>query len=133
MVTSSRLGAQANEHERLCKWEQVFYVRLTFSKRIVKKRAYYEKANAASVKEGRFSPLQATGRLLGKIIEFLKFMLPMSIFFYKFLEWWYSSEFARGGAALAAAADGGAPNAIPPPEKLMVRNQQEFTCALSIY
>ncbi|KAL1935220.1 hypothetical protein VTP01DRAFT_4360 [Rhizomucor pusillus] len=82
-------------------------------------RAYYEKANAASVKEGRFSPLQATGRLLGKIIEFLKFMLPMSIFFYKFLEWWYSSEFARGGAALAAAADGDAPNAIPPPEKLM--------------
>lgn len=43
----------------------------------------------------------------------------MSIFFYKFLEWWYSSEFARGGAALAAA-NGETVNAIPPPEKLLV-------------
>ncbi|KAI7869889.1 Pex12 amino terminal region-domain-containing protein [Spinellus fusiger] len=41
-------------------------------------------------------PLQALSAVLGKSIEFLKVLLPMSIFFFKFLEWWYASEFAHG-------------------------------------
>jgi peroxin-12 len=52
------------------------------------------------------------GTILSNSIEFLKILLPMSIFFFKFLEWWYSSDYAR----LA----GGDEVHVPPPEKLQV-------------
>ncbi|KAI8582164.1 hypothetical protein K450DRAFT_185083 [Umbelopsis ramanniana AG] len=57
------------------------------------------------------------GTVLGKMIELLKVLLPMSIFFFKFLEWWYASEFARGGGRTGAYGDEEA-NIIPPPEKV---------------
>lgn len=40
----------------------------------------------------------------------------MSIFFFKFLEWWYSSEFSRGG--IDHDKDG--ENVVPPPGKIKV-------------
>ncbi|KAI9012520.1 Pex12 amino terminal region-domain-containing protein [Phycomyces nitens] len=62
---------------------------------------YYEKAAASEQAKAPFSlftkPWKAFPMVFGKLIEFLKVLLPMSIFFFKFLEWWYSSEFARGG------------------------------------
>lgn len=60
------------------------------------------------------------GTVLGKMIELLKVLLPMSIFFFKFLEWWYASEFARGGGRTGAYGDEEA-NIIPPPEKIKVK------------
>lgn len=58
--------------------------------------------------------------VFGKFIEFLKVLLPMSIFFFKFLEWWYSSEFARGNGTGNYGEDE-AENTIPPPEKTKVK------------
>jgi peroxin-12 len=43
----------------------------------------------------------------------------MSIFFFKFLEWWYSSEFSRGGTN----HDEDGENMVPPPEKIKVSKQ----------
>jgi peroxin-12 len=40
----------------------------------------------------------------------------MSIFFFKFLEWWYSSEFSRTGAGHDEESE----NVVPPPEKIKV-------------
>ncbi|KAJ1912401.1 ubiquitin-protein ligase peroxin 12 [Mycoemilia scoparia] len=34
-------------------------------------------------------------KMLGGGLDFLKVALPMSIFFYKFLEWWYRSDFHK--------------------------------------
>ncbi|KAI9319269.1 Pex12 amino terminal region-domain-containing protein [Dichotomocladium elegans] len=79
-------------------------------------RSYYEKLETNGSKEGRRSPLQFISGVFGKVIEFLKVLLPMSIFFYKFLEWWYSSEFARGRNA-SALGDDEQGALIPPPEK----------------
>ncbi|KAI9140735.1 Pex12 amino terminal region-domain-containing protein [Paraphysoderma sedebokerense] len=33
--------------------------------------------------------------LLSKGIDFLKILLPMSLFFFKFLEWWYNTDYSR--------------------------------------
>lgn len=75
---------------------------------------------ASSSDKGSFlqSILRGSFNLFGKLIEFLKVLLPMSIFFYKFLEWWYSSEFSRSGF-LSNGGDGN--NTIPPPEKVKVK------------
>lgn len=62
------------------------------------------------------NPLGAATTIFSKVIEFLKVLLPMSIFFFKFLEWWYSSEFSRGGAGHDEENE----NIIPPPEKIKV-------------
>ncbi|KAI9100513.1 Pex12 amino terminal region-domain-containing protein [Phlyctochytrium arcticum] len=35
--------------------------------------------------------------LLSRGLDFLKTALPMSIFFFRFLEWWYSSEYSQKG------------------------------------
>ncbi|KAG2217287.1 hypothetical protein INT45_005389 [Circinella minor] len=84
-------------------------------------RTYYDKLAQTQPKNGNSSFLSTSfstmSGIFSKVIEFLKVLLPMSIFFYKFLEWWYSSEFARGGNA-GALGDGEAENTIPPPEKL---------------
>jgi peroxin-12 len=80
-----------------------------------------QKAEAASsiASQSLFSPDPRTNRppsfsriglrLLGLgpqyFFEALKVLLPASIFFFKFLEWWYSSDYARsrrGGAGDAA-------------------------------
>ncbi|CAG8438659.1 3203_t:CDS:2 [Ambispora gerdemannii] len=50
--------------------------------------------------------------ILSRGFDFLKILLPMSIFFYKFLEWWYSSEFTR-------KPGGDSEIEVPPPEKLL--------------
>ncbi|KAG2234037.1 hypothetical protein INT48_007127 [Thamnidium elegans] len=61
-----------------------------------------------------YSPMSAISTVFSKLIEFLKVLLPMSIFFFKFLEWWYSSEFSRGGSN----HDGDNENVVPPPDKI---------------
>ncbi|CAG8770329.1 10208_t:CDS:2, partial [Acaulospora morrowiae] len=57
--------------------------------------------------------LQATRYLLVTVLtrglDFLKVLIPMSIFFFKFLEWWYSSEFSK-------RIGGNNEVEIPPPE-----------------
>ncbi|KAF7725478.1 ubiquitin-protein ligase peroxin 12 [Apophysomyces ossiformis] len=82
-------------------------------------RAYYDKMAAAEQQAAKASiftnPLSAISNVFGKLFAFLKVLLPMSIFFFKFLEWWYSSEFARGGGN--SLTGDSSPNAIPPPEK----------------
>ncbi|ORZ01803.1 Pex12 amino terminal region-domain-containing protein, partial [Syncephalastrum racemosum] len=80
---------------------------------ITYQRAYYDKVDGAPAASGKRSPLRFASSIFGKVIEFLKVLLPMSIFFYKFLEWWYSSEFARGNAL----QEDNAAETIPPPEK----------------
>ncbi|CAO3649355.1 unnamed protein product [Cunninghamella blakesleeana] len=85
-------------------------------------RAYYDKLDAAqakstSTKSVWLSPLRLLSGVFGKFIEFLKVLLPMSIFFFKFLEWWYSSGFARSGANMKNYDDEDDENTIPPPEK----------------
>ncbi|KAL1915311.1 uncharacterized protein VTP21DRAFT_6769 [Calcarisporiella thermophila] len=52
---------------------------------------------------------------LSQTLDLLKVVLPMSIFFFKFLEWWYGSEFARTGLR-GMGANGSA--TIPPPEPI---------------
>ncbi|OZJ01624.1 hypothetical protein BZG36_05602 [Bifiguratus adelaidae] len=49
----------------------------------------------------------------------LRVILPMSIFFFKFLEWWYSSEFARGsGTALKKRTNDDDVGVIASPKRL---------------
>ncbi|CAG8673615.1 3160_t:CDS:2, partial [Paraglomus occultum] len=48
---------------------------------------------------------------LAGILNLLKVVLPMSIFFYKFLEWWYSSDYAKRIAGDSTVN-------VPPPEKI---------------
>lgn len=88
--------------------------------RLHTQRSYYDKMAASESKNITSSPLSVMSSVFSKVIEFLKVLLPMSIFFYKFLEWWYSSEFARGNnmGALGAADDEEDENTIPPPEKI---------------
>ncbi|KAI8385038.1 Pex12 amino terminal region-domain-containing protein [Radiomyces spectabilis] len=83
-------------------------------------RSYYDKTQASqqTATSSLFnSPLRAASGIFSKVIEFLKVLLPMSIFFFKFLEWWYSSEFARGGNT-GSLGDEESANVIPPPEKI---------------
>ncbi|KAI7899435.1 Pex12 amino terminal region-domain-containing protein [Cokeromyces recurvatus] len=61
-------------------------------------RAHYDKSSNGSISQQPFSLV----------------LLPMSIFFFKFLEWWYSSEFSRGGSKHGQEGE----NTIPPPEKI---------------
>ncbi|KAG0167320.1 ubiquitin-protein ligase peroxin 12 [Apophysomyces sp. BC1015] len=83
-------------------------------------RAYYDRLAAEEQHAAKTSlfnrPFSAISGIFGKLIAFLKVLLPMSIFFFKFLEWWYSSEFARGGADSLDGESSAA--AIPPPEKV---------------
>ncbi|KAI8984622.1 Pex12 amino terminal region-domain-containing protein [Mycotypha africana] len=82
-------------------------------------RAHYDKMEGQNMRQPAFSllknPLGAISTILSKVIEFLKVLLPMSIFFFKFLEWWYSSEFSRSGGL---SQDEDSANAIPPPEQI---------------
>ncbi|KAI8075307.1 Pex12 amino terminal region-domain-containing protein [Gongronella butleri] len=87
-------------------------------------RAAYDKAEAvsgaASASKALWrSPLRLLSATLSKVIEFLKVLLPMSIFFFKFLEWWYSSEFARGGGTGTYGEEENDEQMIPPPEMTM--------------
>ncbi|RKO91523.1 Pex12 amino terminal region-domain-containing protein [Blyttiomyces helicus] len=74
------------------------------------------------------SRLQWARHLLAVLVrrgfDFLKYALPMSIFFFKFLEWWYSSEYHKQGGArpIPPPPDPVAPHpeGIPLPEDLTV-------------
>ncbi|KAK4519843.1 uncharacterized protein ATC70_010086 [Mucor velutinosus] len=79
-------------------------------------RAYYDKAAGSTQQPFSLlkNPFGAVSTVFSKVIEFLKVLLPMSIFFFKFLEWWYSSEFSRGGNTHNEDGE----NAVPPPEKI---------------
>ncbi|KAK9721538.1 ubiquitin-protein ligase peroxin 12 [Basidiobolus ranarum] len=59
----------------------------------------YQHQNRPGVNWSSLSRTQLLKRLVLTGIErgfdFLKVLLPMSIFFFKFLEWWYSSEYSR--------------------------------------
>ena len=50
-------------------------------------------------------------------LEALKYVLPTSIFFFKFLEWWYSSSYAR--SRLSAKSESKIPALRPPPRSLL--------------
>lgn len=82
-------------------------------------RAHYDKT-AAGAAQASFSlfknPLGSLATVFSKVIEFLKVLLPMSIFFFKFLEWWYSSEFSRGNTGKQGDEEN--ENAVPPPENI---------------
>ena len=53
-----------------------------------------------------------------RLLDSLKILLPTSIFFLKFLEWWHASDFARQLAAKTAASiELPPPRAVPPPYK----------------
>lgn len=83
------------------------------------KRAYYEKtAKPVTQSISLKSPLKTMSAIVSKVIEYLKVLLPMSIFFFKFLEWWYSSEFSRSNTFSQGEND---ENTVPPPEKIKVR------------
>lgn len=88
------------------------------------KRAHHDKSS--SIPNTPFSiiknPMHAISTIFSKVIEFLKVLLPMSIFFFKFLEWWYSSEFSRGGSN----QEGGPENVIPPPDKIKVKRKKKI-------
>ncbi|KAG1351442.1 hypothetical protein G6F62_002976 [Rhizopus arrhizus] len=79
-------------------------------------RAYYEKtAKPVTQSISLKSPLKTMSAIVSKVIEYLKVLLPMSIFFFKFLEWWYSSEFSRSNTFSQGEND---ENTVPPPEKI---------------
>lgn len=52
-------------------------------------------------------------------LEALKVILPTSIFFFKFLEWWYSSSYARSRMSGARSDDGATPAIRAPRQKLL--------------
>ncbi|KAL0098175.1 Pex12 amino terminal region-domain-containing protein [Phycomyces blakesleeanus] len=86
---------------------------VSYNKMITHKRVYRDPTSGQA--KAPFSlfkkPWKAFPMVFGKLIEFLKVLLPMSIFFFKFLEWWYSSEFARGGGVQEESKA-----TIPPPK-----------------
>ncbi|KAF9992072.1 ubiquitin-protein ligase peroxin 12 [Modicella reniformis] len=51
-------------------------------------------------------------RLLSGSLDFLKILLPMSIFFFKFLEWWYQSDYYRKSSTAGDTAE------VPPPTRI---------------
>ncbi|KAF9905388.1 ubiquitin-protein ligase peroxin 12 [Linnemannia zychae] len=50
--------------------------------------------------------------LLSGSLDFLKVLLPMSIFFFKFLEWWYQSDYYRKASTAGDSAE------VPPPARV---------------
>ncbi|KAF9425511.1 ubiquitin-protein ligase peroxin 12 [Podila epigama] len=50
--------------------------------------------------------------LLSGSLDFLKVLLPMSIFFFKFLEWWYQSDYYRKASTAGDTAE------VPPPARI---------------
>ncbi|RUS15002.1 hypothetical protein BC937DRAFT_93042 [Endogone sp. FLAS-F59071] len=88
-------------------------------------REHYQRTNApvsfAATSSSSQSLILRSAHLLGVTLsgalEFLKILLPMSIFFFKFLEWWYSSEFARGGGGGGGVGQAAAKE-VPPPERI---------------
>ncbi|CAO3571344.1 unnamed protein product [Mortierella alpina] len=50
--------------------------------------------------------------ILSGSLDFLKVLLPMSIFFFKFLEWWYQSDYYRKASTAGDSAE------VPPPERV---------------
>ena len=58
------------------------------------------------------NPVFLSKVLLPKLLDSLKLLLPTSIFFLKFLEWWYASDFARQLSAKTNAAI-----ELPPPKQ----------------
>ncbi|KAG0294449.1 ubiquitin-protein ligase peroxin 12 [Dissophora globulifera] len=50
--------------------------------------------------------------LLSGSLDFLKVLLPMSIFFFKFLEWWYQSDYYKKASTAGDTAE------VPPPERI---------------
>lgn len=54
--------------------------------------------------------------ILPRLLDSLKILLPTSIFFLKFLEWWHASDFARQlSAKTTASIELPPPWTIPPP------------------
>jgi peroxin-12 len=57
--------------------------------------------------------------ILPKLLDSLKILLPTSIFFLKFLEWWHASDFARQlSSKTAASIEFPPPVSIKPPPPL---------------
>ncbi|KAF8541875.1 Pex12 amino terminal region-domain-containing protein [Trichophaea hybrida] len=71
-------------------------------------------------------------RIFSKLLESLKVLVPTSIFFLKFLEWWYSSDFARQLSSKTAASMD-----LPPPVAVKTlssgeRNKERTVRAISL-
>jgi peroxin-12 len=62
-----------------------------------------------------FSPKVFQRIIVPKLLDSLKVLLPTSIFFLKFLEWWYASDFARQLSSKTTAAIELARPAMPAP------------------
>lgn len=61
------------------------------------------------------SPTVLTRIIFPKLLDSLKLLLPTSIFFLKFLEWWHASDFARQLSEKTAASIELPPPKLPPP------------------
>lgn len=89
------------------------------------------RAAQESLRQSTFGPDPSTGAKPSKLeivirclrlgpqlaLEGLKVFLPASIFFFKFLEWWYSSSYARARLSTSKATNG-PPALRAPPSKL---------------
>lgn len=91
---------------------------------------YPESSNLPLLPPNLPNPLQQPGEFIRRMIrggpymffESLKYLLPASIFFFKFLEWWYSSENprrTRGGGAGGQGNENGGGVAFGPPKVLL--------------
>jgi peroxin-12 len=67
-------------------------------------------SNAPFTLRSLLSPSIISRIILPKILDSLKVLLPTSIFFLKFLEWWHASDFAKQLSAKTAASI-----ELPPP------------------
>lgn len=69
-------------------------------------------------------------QLLGKLVDILKVALPMSIFFFKFVEWWYSSPHSQQSNLLPALNEPPAP--LPPHPKGLQLPKDASLCPLCL-
>ncbi|KAL7273123.1 ubiquitin-protein ligase peroxin 12 [Rhizina undulata] len=77
------------------------------------------------------SPTAILRLILPRLLDSLKVLLPTSIFFLKFLEWWHASDFARQlSAKTTASIELPPPAVIPPPiqgtEKTLERDGKKL-------
>ncbi|KAF9898655.1 ubiquitin-protein ligase peroxin 12 [Lobosporangium transversale] len=78
-------------------------------------RQIQQKAKSAPRRPSSSWPETIQNSVLGILsgsLDFLKVLLPMSIFFFKFLEWWYQSDYYRKASAAGDSAE------VPPPDRI---------------
>lgn len=86
------------------------------------------KQNVGLPPNSSLSPLAFSRFMLPKGLNALKVVLPMGIFFLKFLEWWQASDFAKQLSAQTANTV-----ELPPPDRIPPKNenfQQSKSCKI---